>query len=74
MKNKYLFYILSFAILFCNIAIGETFKFETKNLEILKDKNQILAGKGRAVSSDNDLEINADKFEYFKNLDLLKSK
>ncbi len=58
---------------FCNFAVADTFKFETKNLEIFKEENKIIAGKGKATSSDNDLEINADKFEYIKNLEILKS-
>ncbi len=72
MINKIFFLIISLIIL-CNTAVAETFVFETKNIEILKEKNQILAGKGKAISSDKDLEINADKFEYLKDLDLLKT-
>ena len=71
MINKIVFLIINLIIL-CNTAFAETFVFETKNIEILKEKNQILAGKGKAISSDKDLEINADKFQYFKDLDLLK--
>ena len=33
----------------------------------------IKSGKGKVYSSDRSLEINADKFEYFKNLDLLNA-
>ena len=72
MKNKLFTLILGFLV-FCNLAIANTFIFETKNIEILKDKNQILAGKGKVFSSDKDLEINADKFEYLKNTNILKS-
>ena len=56
-----------------NYASANSFKFETSTIEILKEENKITAGKGKAFSSDNDLEINADKFEYLKDLDLLKS-
>jgi len=55
------------------MAIADSFNFETKNLEIFKEKNQIITGKGKAFSSNNDLEINADKFEYLRDLDLLKT-
>ena len=72
MINKLIILIISFFI-FCNIAIANTFKFETSNIEIFKEKNQIIAGKGKAFTSNNDLEINADNFEYLKNLDLLKT-
>jgi LPS-assembly protein len=56
-----------------NYASANSFKFETNAIEILKEENKIIAGKGKAFSSDNDLEINADKFEYLRDLDLLKS-
>ena len=72
MINKSIILILGFSI-FCNIAFANTFKFETKSIEIFKEKKKILAGKGKAISSNNDLEINADKFEYLKDLDLLKT-
>jgi LPS-assembly protein len=72
MINKTLILIISFFI-FCNTAVANTFKFETKNIEIYKEKNQIIAGKGKAISSSKDLEIYSDKFEYLKNLDLLKT-
>ncbi len=72
MKNSFLILILSFIFL-CNISIAETFTFETKNLEIIKEQNLIRSGKGKVFSSDKSLEINADKFEYFQDLDLLNS-
>ena len=72
MKNNLIILILTF-LFFCNIAVANSFKFETKNIEIFKEKNRITSGKGRVFSSDNDYEINADKFEYLKDLDLLKA-
>ena len=72
MKNNLIILILTF-LFFCNIAVANSFKFETKNIEIFKEKNRIISGKGRVFSSDNDYEINADKFEYLKDLDLLKA-
>ena len=72
MINKSIILILGFSI-FCNIAFANTFKFETKSIEIFKEKKKILAGKGKAISSNKNLEINADKFEYLKDLDLLKT-
>ena len=55
------------------MAFAQTFSFKTENLEIMEKGNLINAGKGKAFSSDNNLEINADKFEYIKDLDTLKS-
>ena len=72
MKNKFLALIISFLFLYNN-ATANTFTFKTKNIQILKEKNQILAGKGKVFSSDNDLEISADRFDYSKNLEILKS-
>ena len=72
MKNSFIFFILNFIFL-CSISIADTFKFETKNIEILKEENLIKSGKGKVYSSDRSLEISADKFEYFKNLDLLNA-
>ncbi len=72
MKNSFIILILNFVFLY-NISIADTFEFETKNIEIIKDQNLIKSGKGRVYSSDRSLEINADKFEYFQDLDLLNS-
>ena len=54
-------------------SIAESFKFDTSNIEIKDNGNLILAEKGKATSLDNDLEIEANKFEYLKELDLLKA-
>tara|TARA_B100001741_G_C16553295_1_gene600672 strand:- start:1133 stop:3604 length:2472 start_codon:yes stop_codon:yes gene_type:complete len=72
MINKTIILIISFFI-FCSAAIANTFKFETSNINILKEKNQIIAGKGKVFSSDNDMEISSDRFEYLKDLNILKS-
>ena len=67
MKNNLIIIIISF-IFFNNYALAETFKFNTKTIEIVDNGNQINAGEGKAFSSDNSLEINATKFKYTKNL------
>ncbi len=72
MINKSIISLIIFFIL-NNFAFADTFVFETANIEILKENNQINAGKGKAFSSNNDLEINADKFKYLKKLDLLET-
>ena len=72
MINRLITLIIIFFVT-TNLAVANSFKFETKNIEILKDKNKIIAGKGKAFSSDNKLEINADKFEYLKDINLLRS-
>ena len=72
MINKLTTLIIVFFIA-TNLAVANTFTFKTKNLEILQEKNKIIAGKGKAFSSDNSLEISADKFEYLKDQNLLKA-
>ena len=48
-------------IFFSSLAQAQTFKFLTKNIEILENGNLVKAKKGKAFSLDGDLEINADK-------------
>ena len=72
MKNKF-YFIISFVIyILGNTSYAESFKFQSTNIEIKENGNLILAYDGEAISSDNSLFIKADKFEYFKNLDLLE--
>ena len=52
---------------------AETFRFESSNIEIQDNGDLIYATKGRAISSDNNFEIEADKFEYIKKNDFLKA-
>ena len=72
MKNNLIILIISY-IFFSSLAQAQTFKFLTKNIEILENGNLVKAKEGKAFSLDGDLEINADKFEYIKDLDILKS-
>ncbi len=71
MKNNIL--ILIIFLILSSKSIAESFKFDTSNIEIKDNGNLILAEKGKATSLDNDLEIEANKFEYSKELDLLKA-
>ena len=72
MKNKlkiFIFYFLSLS----NLVYAEDILFETKNIEILKDKNLIIAKEGKAVTLDKDIEIYASTFEYSQDQNTLKS-
>ena len=62
MINRLVIFIIIFFV-YINLAVADSFKFETKNVEIFKEQNKIVAGQGKAFSSDQELEINADKFE-----------
>ncbi len=72
MKNKLVIFIISL-FLFNTLAFSKEFIFKTKNLEIIDNGKFIYGGKGTAITTDGDLEINANKFEYNKELDILKT-
>ena len=69
MKNKILA-IFTYLIL-CNFAFAQSFTFKTKNIEIDKNSELINANFGIATSLDGNLIINAEKFIYDKNKDIL---
>ena len=62
MKNN-IFYIIFFFIT-CNIVLAESFNFQTKKIEVVKEDQLIKAAFGKATSKDGNLIINADKFIY----------
>ncbi len=72
MKNKIKLFFLIFFIL-QSISFANEFNFETKKIKILNEGNLIIADDGKAISSDNNLEIQAINFEYFKDLNFLKA-
>ncbi len=62
MKNSILSII--FFLITCNIAFAESFNFQTKKIEVVKEDQLIKAAFGKATSRDGNLIINADKFIY----------
>ena len=62
MKNN-IFYIIFFLIT-CSIALAESFNFQTKKIEMVKEDQLIKAAFGKATSKDGNLIITADKFIY----------
>ena len=72
MKNNLVILIVNF-LFFFSITNSSAFNFETKKIKLIKEKNLIIASEGKAYLSDSDLEIKADKFEYKKDLGILKS-
>ena len=72
MKNK-LSILLLFFFIFSEVTFAEPFIFKTKEIEIRNNGNEIYAKDGTAFSTDNNLEIQAINFEYFKSTDLLKA-
>ena len=72
MKNKLLKLIL-LSIFICNISLAEQYRFETSEIEIIDEGNLINAKNGKVVSTDGNLEINAEKFEFIKDLNILNA-
>ena len=73
MKNKFLIILFSFIVICFNALATEQFRFETSEIELIDGGNTVLAKNGKAISTENDLEIDAKNFEYTKNLKLLKA-
>ena len=72
MKNKLSILLILFLYL-GGFSFADPFIFKTKEIEIKNNGNEIYAEDGKAFSADNNLEIEASNFEYFKNSDLLKA-
>ena len=62
MKNK--IFLIIFFLFTCNISFAESFNFQTKKIEVIKEDQLINAAFGKAISEDGNLIINADKFIY----------
>jgi len=72
MKNNLIKFFLIF-LFFCNLSFAEQFVFETSEIEIVESGNLTYAKNGKAISMDGNLEIQAENFEYKKNLNTLKA-
>ena len=72
MRNNF-FLIFFLLVSFDSLVLANEFKFTTSQIKILDEGNYIEATNGKAVSEDDQIEIKAKKFEYKKNLKLLKA-
>ena len=72
MKNNFFKFIL-ICIFFYNSSFANEFKFETKTIDIIDNGQLIIASDGKVISSDNKIEIQALKFNYKKDLNLLEA-
>ena len=72
MKNNFFKLILCILLIY-GPAFADQFIFKTSEIEVLEDGNLINAKNGKAISKNKDLEIDAIKFEYFKELNILKA-
>ena len=70
-KKKIFFFYLFFLIIYLEKASSEQFNFEAKEIKILEAGN-VLSGKDSVkITSDNNIEIDADSFLYNKNTSIL---
>ena len=73
MKNNLVFIIFIYILFSYNSVFSASFTFQSKNIKIINNGEQVNAGKGRAISSDGNLEIESDEYIYVKSSDTLKS-
>ena len=72
MKNKLvIFFVLFFFV--TSSAFSEKYIFEVSNIELSEKGNVINAENGKIFSEDENLEILANKFLYFKDIDSLNA-
>ncbi len=72
MKNNFLILFLIFLFI-NNLSKASEFRFVTSEINILEEGNHIEAINGKAISDNNEIEIKAKKFEYKKDLQILKA-
>ncbi len=72
MKNRIIIIILILIFNNYNSYAQDMFNFETKSIEIIDNGNLINAINGKAVSSDKNIEVIADNFQYSNSFKTLK--
>jgi LPS-assembly protein len=73
MKNKIIFIIfIIFLQINASFSQEQAFNFKTKNIEILENGQLIKAYNGKAISTDGNIEIEGNNFEYDINAKTLK--
>ncbi len=72
MKNS-LFLFLIANIFFCLNSFAEEFKFFTQKIDIIDNGKIIKAYDGKAISNNNDIEINASEFIFEKSTNILQA-
>ena len=73
MKNRYLIFLLYIFLCISSSVYGDEITFETEEIQIIDDGNTIITSKGLARSSDDNIEIIANRFNYNKSQLLLKA-
>ncbi len=72
MKNNFIKFLIIF-IMICKSSLADQFLFETSKIDILEEGNLIIAEEGKVKSIDEDLVIDAKKFEYIKDKKIMKA-
>ena len=72
MKNKFFFLICLIFFSFQNLK-ADKYTFEVSDISVNEKGNLINANNGKITSKEKDLEITAEKFKYFKDLDILRA-
>ena len=70
-NNLFIFFLLNFLI--SNISFAEQFTFKSSEIELIDGGNLIYATNGSAISTDENLQIQAKNFEYSKIKNELKA-
>ena len=73
MKNNNLIIVLLFLFIciFFNANSAEQFNFDVTEVQIIENGNKFIGDKRGKVSTNDGIIINADRFEYIKNLNIL---
>ncbi len=66
MKSKIIYIILIFFFYKNFLYAQDLYSFETKSIEIIENGKLVKAKQGKAISTDKDIEIIADNFQYSK--------
>ena len=72
MKNNFFIFFFTFLLVFKNTFANE-FLFETTKIDVRDGGKYIYASNGKATSADKNLIIEANNFEYSKELEKLKA-
>ena len=62
--NENKIFLIIFFLIHMQYCFAESFNFQTKKIEVIKEDQLINAAFGKATSRDGNLIINADKFIY----------
>ena len=76
MKSKYIKYIwiLFFSLITFDVYSLDEFNFDVSEIQILENGNKFVGDKRGVITNNKGIEINADRFEYYKKSEILNAK